>query len=144
MNIGSYSYHEFVQLIKSFHGSIAPGMVIGEFIDRGADLLVTTAGLSVDPDDVTRQGLCDAGAMEMLYGMPVIPGAMTLLAKIGQAQVIGVPACALYFKTTGFDFLLPRLLADQFPTREDLAILGHGALCLECEECRFPRCTFGR
>jgi formylmethanofuran dehydrogenase subunit E len=80
----------------------------------------------------------------MLYGMSVIPGAMTLLARIGQVQVIGVPACALYFKTTGFDLLLPRLLADQVPAREDLAILGHGAFCLECDECRFPRCTFGR
>jgi formylmethanofuran dehydrogenase subunit E len=117
---------------------------IGEFITAGIDLLITTAGLSVDPDDVTRQGLLDAGAADMLYGMSVIPGAMTLLAHIGQVQVIGVPACALYFKTTGFDLLLPRLLAGEFPTREDLARLGHGALCLECKNCRFPRCTFGR
>jgi formylmethanofuran dehydrogenase subunit E len=117
---------------------------IGEFLAGGIDLLITTAGLSVDPDDVTKQGLLDAGVVDMLHGMSVIPGAVTLLAHIGQVQVIGVPACALYFKTTGFDLLLPRLLADQFPTREDLAILGHGALCLECKVCRFPRCTFGR
>ncbi len=117
---------------------------ISEFLAAGIDLLVTTAGLSVDPDDVTRQGLQDAGATDMLYGMSVIPGAMTLLARIDKVQVIGVPACALYFKTTGFDLLLPRLLADQVPTREDLAGLGHGAFCLECDECRFPRCTFGR
>jgi len=117
---------------------------VGELIDTGMDILVTTAGLSVAPDDVTRQGLADAGATDMLYGMPVIPGAMTLLARIGHVQVIGVPACALYFKTTSFDLLLPRLLADQFPTREDLARLGHGALCLECENCHYPRCTFGR
>ena len=69
---------------------------------------------------------------------------MILLRRIGDVQVRGIPKCALYFKTTGFDLLLPRLLADQSPTREDLARLGHGALCLECEECRFPRCTFGR
>lgn len=117
---------------------------IGEFLAAGIDLLVTTAGLSVDPDDVTRQGLLDAGAADMIYGMSVIPGAMTLLAHIGQVQVIGVPACALYFKTTGFDLLLPRLLANVVPTREELALLGHGAFCLECDECRFPRCTFGR
>ncbi|HTY23562.1 MAG TPA: FmdE family protein [Desulfomonilaceae bacterium] len=122
----------------------AISQAISEFISAGIDLLVTTAGLSVDPDDVTKQGLLDAGASDMLYGMPVIPGAVTLLARIGHVQVIGVPACALYFKTTGFDLLLPRLLADQFPSRQDLAILGHGALCLECEECRFPQCPFGR
>jgi formylmethanofuran dehydrogenase subunit E len=117
---------------------------IAEFISAGIDLLITTAGLSVDPDDVTRQGLLDAGAIDMIYGMSVIPGAMTLIARIGQVQVIGVPACALYFKTTGFDLLLPRMLANEVPTRENLASLGHGALCLECKECRFPRCAFGR
>lgn len=117
---------------------------VQEFVASSIDLLVTTSGLSVDPDDMTRQGLLDAGVTDVLYGMPVAPGAMTLVARIGQVQVIGVPAGALYFKTTVFDLLLPRLLADQFPTREALAQLGHGAFCLECEECRFPRCTFSR
>ena len=92
---------------------------VRELLDCGIDLLVTTAGLSVDPDDVTRQGLVDAGATEMLYGAPILPGAMTLLAQIGPVQVMGVPACALYFKTTSFDLLLPRLLAglDHHPAR---------------------------
>ena len=73
---------------------------IRELLGCGTDLLVTTAGLSVDPDDVTRQGLLDAGATDLLYGAPVLPGAMTLLARIGSVQVMGVPACSLYFKIT--------------------------------------------
>jgi formylmethanofuran dehydrogenase subunit E len=117
---------------------------IRELLDAGADLLVTTAGLSVDPDDVTRQGLIDAGTTDMLYGAPVLPGAMTLLARIGQAQVIGVPACALYFKTTSLDLFLPRLLAGIEITRHDLARLGSGAFCLDCKTCTFPKCPFGR
>ncbi|MCX5855528.1 MAG: FmdE family protein, partial [Deltaproteobacteria bacterium] len=117
---------------------------IGKLLHSGIDLLVTTAGLSVDPDDVMRQGLLDSGATDMLCGMPVIPGAMTLLAHIGHVQVIGVPDCALYSKTTSFDLLLPRLLADRFPVREDLVRLCHGALCLECDDCRFPCCAFGK
>ena len=112
-------------------------------MESGADLLVTTAGLSVDPDDVTRQGLIDAGAKDILYGAPIIPGAMILLARIGSVQVMGVPACALYFKTTGFDLLLPRMLADLDTTRRDLARLGHGAFCLGCKTCTFPKCPFG-
>jgi len=84
---------------------------VKELLDAGADLVVTTAGLSVDPDDVTRQALIDAGTENMLYGAPILPGAMTLLARIGDAQVIGVPACALYFKTTSLDLFLPRMLA---------------------------------
>ncbi|MFZ3046242.1 MAG: FmdE family protein [Desulfatirhabdiaceae bacterium] len=117
---------------------------VREILDAGADLLVTTAGLSVDPDDVTRQGLIAAGAEDMLYGAPILPGAMTLLARIGTVQVIGVPACALYFKTTSFDLLLPRLLAGIPITRSDLSRMGHGAFCLECKSCSYPKCPFGK
>jgi formylmethanofuran dehydrogenase subunit E len=116
---------------------------VGELLDAGADLLVTTAGLSVDPDDVTRQGLLDAGATDLLYGAPILPGAMTLLARIGAVRVMGVPACALYFKATSFDLLLPRVLAGLEITRRDLARLGHGAFCLDCKRCTFPKCPFG-
>jgi formylmethanofuran dehydrogenase subunit E len=116
---------------------------VTDLLAKGIDLLVTTAGLSVDPDDVTRQGLIDAGAENLLYGVPVTPGAMTLLARIGKVQVIGVPACALHFKQTSFDLLLPRLLAGLAITREDLAAMGDGGICLECPTCTFPKCTFG-
>jgi formylmethanofuran dehydrogenase subunit E len=116
---------------------------VGELLGAGVDLLVTTAGLSVDPDDVTRQGLMDAGATEVLYGTPIIPGAMILLARIGTARVMGVPACALYFKITGFDLLLPRVLAGTRISRRDLAQMGHGAFCLRCKTCTFPKCPFG-
>jgi formylmethanofuran dehydrogenase subunit E len=117
---------------------------IKRLIDDGADLLVTTAGLSVDPDDITRQALVEAGATDMLYGAPILPGAMTLLARIGAVQVIGVPACALYYKITSLDLLLPRILAGVDITRPDLAKMGNGAFCLECKTCTFPKCPFGK
>ena len=117
---------------------------VKRLVECGADVLVTTAGLSVDPDDVTRQGLIDAGATDVIYGAPILPGAMTLVARIGKVRILGVPACALYFKTTAFDLLLPRVLAELDITRSDLAKLGHGAFCLGCEECAFPACPFGR
>jgi formylmethanofuran dehydrogenase subunit E len=112
-------------------------------LEKGIDLLITTAGLSVDPDDVTRQGLLDAGATDLLYGAPVLPGAMTLLSRLGEVQVMGVPACALHFNYTSFDLLLPRLLANITISRQDLAAMGHGAICLECPTCTFPKCNFG-
>lgn len=111
---------------------------------KGCDLIVTTAGLSVDPDDVTRQGLMDAGVTDMLYGMPVLPGAMTLIARKGNIQILGVPACALFHKTTALDLVLPRLLADVPITRRDLSKLAPGGLCRECSVCSFPKCDFGR
>jgi formylmethanofuran dehydrogenase subunit E len=129
-------------IVPDDRGAIRRG--VQELLDAGIDLLVTTAGLSVDPDDVTRQGLLEAGATDLSYGSPILPGAMTLLARLGPVQVMGVPACALYFKTTSLDLLLPRLLAGLFPSRRDLARLGHGAFCLECKTCTFPKCPFGK
>ncbi|MDO9263984.1 MAG: FmdE family protein [Desulfosalsimonadaceae bacterium] len=117
---------------------------ITRLIKAGADLIITTAGLSVDPDDVTRLGLMDAGCTDMLYGAPILPGAMTLLGRIGDVQVMGVPACGLYHQITSFDLLLPRLLAGQTLTRSDLAAYGHGGFCQDCKACTFPKCAFGK
>lgn len=110
----------------------------------GADLIVTTAGLSVDPDDVTRLGLDDAGLTDAVHGMPVLPGAMALVGRIGGADVIGVPACALFHRTTSFDLLLPRVLAGLRLTRRDLAELAEGSMCLSCRACTYPKCPFGK
>ena len=117
---------------------------VAKLLAAGADLIVTTAGLSVDPDDVTRLGLEDAGLTEAVHGMPVLPGAMALVGKVGPADVIGVPACALFHRTTSFDLLLPRVLAGLRPTRRDLAILAEGAMCLSCRSCTYPKCPFGK
>jgi formylmethanofuran dehydrogenase subunit E len=119
-------------------------LAVRELLASGADLIVTTAGLSVDPDDVTRQGLLDAGATDLRYGAPILPGAMTLLADIGKVPVIGVPACALFHKTTSFELLFPRLLAGLPVTRADLAKMAHGAFCMNCKACTWPKCPFGK
>lgn len=97
-----------------------------DLIGAGADVLVVTGGLSVDPDDVTREALLDAGLVDAVYGAPVLPGAMTLVGRINNTRVIGVPAGALYFERTAFDLLFPLLLADLPITRADLADLGAG------------------
>lgn len=133
--------------------------------EAGADLLVTTGGLSVDPDDVTRAALLEAGLTDALYGAPVLPGAMSLVGRMpgsaalpaapdnggicavrqpekGEMQVIGVPACALYFKVTLFDVLLPRLLAGRTLRRPELAALGEGGFCAGCKRCTWPKCFF--
>lgn len=115
-----------------------------EFVQAGCNIIITTAGLSVDPDDVTRQGLIDAGAHNLLYGAPILPGAMTLVGKIGSIPLLGVPACALFFTHTSLDLLLPRLLAGIEITREELAAMGEGSMCMNCANCSFPKCPFGK
>lgn len=113
-------------------------------LSAGAGLIVTTAGLSVDPDDVTLQGLREAGLDNALRGMPVLPGATALLGDVNGVPVMGVPACALFHKTTVFDLLLPRVLAGQQLTRADLAAYAEGGLCWNCNVCTFPKCPFGK
>ncbi len=113
-------------------------------VEMGIDLIITTAGLSVDPDDQTRVGLIRAGMHHAVYGAPILPGAMTLVGKIGAADIIGVPACALFHQTTSLDLLLPRILAGQEITRTDLANMAVGGFCLNCNTCTFPKCPFGK
>jgi hypothetical protein len=117
---------------------------IRSLISDGADLIVATGGLSVDPDDVTRTGVMKAGAKEIVYGSAVLPGAMVLISNVDSVPVIGVPACGMYHKNTVFDLILPRVLAGEKLTRKDLALLGHGGLCLNCQVCSFPVCPFGK
>ena len=112
--------------------------------DAGAEVLITTGGLSIDPGDVTRMGITKAGAEIISYGSPVLPGAMFLYALLDGVPLLGLPACVFYSKTTIFDLIFPRVLAGEIITREEIIRMGHGGLCLDCEVCRFPICPFGK
>lgn len=122
----------------------AISMQIRHWLSAGADLILTTGGMSVDPDDVTREGIRLAGGRAEFYGAPVLPGAMLMIADIGGTPVVGVPACGLYHKTTILDLVLPRILAGEKLSRKHLARMGHGGLCLNCPKCLFPKCPFGK
>ncbi len=115
-----------------------------ELLNAGADLLITTGGMSVDPDDVTRFAIRDLGAHDISYGSAVLPGAMFLVAYLGETPILGIPACGMYAKTTVFDLVLPRVLAGEKIGRRELAALGHGGLCMKCDACRYPVCPFGK
>lgn len=114
----------------------------------GADLLLTTGGMSVDPDDVTRHAVRGLGATDMAYGSAVLPGSMFLVAYIqhngASVPIMGIPACGMYHRTTVFDLILPRVLAGERIGRRELAALGHGGLCKRCDICRHPVCPFGK
>lgn len=121
---------------------------IRKMLDEGIDLLMTTGGLSVDPDDVTRQSLLDFGLQKAVHGVPVLPGTMSLVGKLfhddREVRVIGVPACALYYKTTFLDLVLPRLLAGRDFDRKEAASMADGGYCLNCKVCAWPKCSFGK
>ena len=114
-------------------------------IENGADLVICTGGMSVDPDDKTPLAIKNTGARMVSYGAPVLPGAMFLLSYYREEiPIVGLPGCVMYAKRTIFDLALPRLLADDEITAEELAALGEGGLCLNCSVCTYPNCGFGK
>ena len=118
---------------------------IQAFLDQGADLVVCSGGMSVDPDDVTPTAIQSTGARIVSYGAPVLPGAMFLLAYTpAGVPVLGLPGCVMYHDATVFDLVLPRIMAGEVIEKRDLAALGHGGLCLQCPTCHYPACGFGK
>lgn len=119
-----------------------------DFIDQGADMVICSGGMSVDPDDRTPGAIKDTGAEIITYGAPVLPGAMLLLAYFRRGQktipVLGLPGCVMYAKRTVFDLILPRIMADDPIQAAEIASLGEGGLCLNCSVCTFPNCGFGK
>ncbi len=117
---------------------------IRQLIDEGMDIVGITGGMSVDPDDRTPSGIRKAGGEVISYGAPVLPGAMFMLSYIGDVPVVGLPGCVMYSRTSIFDLIVPRLLAGERITKQDINGLAHGGLCLNCKTCTFPVCGFGK
>lgn len=117
---------------------------IKSFINKNVDAVLVTGGMSVDPDDVTPEGIRKAGTEIISYGAPVLPGAMFLMGYIGKIPVMGLPGCVMYHKITIFDLIFPRVQAGERISRNDIIELAHGGLCMNCDECRFPDCAFGK
>jgi hypothetical protein len=113
-------------------------------LKNGCDLILLSGGMSVDPDDVTRTGIQMAGATEVHYGASALPGAMFLVAYIHDIPLLGIPACGLHHRATVLDLVLPRILAGERIGKAELAFLGHGGLCRDCPECRYPICPYGK
>lgn len=119
-----------------------------KFIENGADMVICSGGMSVDPDDRTPGAIRATGAEVVTYGAPVLPGAMLLLAYYRKGEktipILGLPGCVMYAKRTVFDLVLPRIVADDPVRREEIAAYGEGGLCLNCRVCTFPNCGFGK
>ena len=113
-------------------------------LENGADFLIFTGGMSVDPDDLTPTAIRQLGADIVTHGVPSQPGNMTLVAYLGDVPVLGVPGAAIKLPTTIFDVLLPQIFTGEKITRDELINLADGGLCQMCKVCRWPNCTFGR
>ena len=161
---GSEIYHGRIQdkfeAVARKKLSAYPGEVIGaaicdddldmlvntakDFLEKGADFLIFSGGMSVDPDDLTPTAIRQLGCDVISHGVPSQPGNMTLMAYLGDIPVMGVPGAAISLPTTIFDVMLPQVFAGVKFTKSDLVNLGDGGLCQLCAACHFPNCTFGR
>ncbi|WP_322155292.1 molybdopterin-binding protein [Paratractidigestivibacter sp.] len=127
---------------------------INEAHEAGAELVLCTGGMSVDPDDNTPGAIKRAGARIVTYGSPVLPGAMLLVGYFDEnvageklerpVPVLGVPGCAMYNKATVLDLVLPRVAAGVPMSKQDFVVMGEGGFCLGCKPCTFPICPFGK
>ena len=116
-----------------------------ELKEKGCEIIITTGGMSVDPDDKTPGAIKQIGANVISYGAPVLPGAMFCLAYFEDGTpVLGLPGCVMYAKSTIFDLMLPRVAAKVPVTKKDITVLGHGGLCLGCAQCHYQACSFGK
>lgn len=117
---------------------------IFHYKEKGADLIILTGGMSVDPDDLTPAAIKESGAKVVTYGTPVQPGNMFMMAYLDNTVLLGVPGCVMYYKTTILDVVLPRIFTGEILTKQDFVKMGEGGFCLNCEVCRYPNCFFCR
>lgn len=136
---------ETISITYSGDGVENVANAVAEARKTGADLILCTGGMSVDPDDNTPGGIKASGARIVAYGAPVLPGAMFLLGYYEDGTVVmGLPGCVMYAGATIFDLVLPRVAAGVEVRKEDIVILGEGGLCLGCKPCHWPNCPFGK
>ena len=116
---------------------------VNGYVERGAELILMTGGMSVDPDDLTPTAIRTTGARLVTQGVPMQPGNMLTMAYLGKTMLIGVPGASMHSPVTSLDVFLPRIFAGLEIKTEDIAGFGEGGFCMGCKECRYPICHFG-
>jgi molybdenum cofactor synthesis domain-containing protein len=101
---------------------------IRHFLDAGADLILVTGGMSVDPDDRTPGAIKTVATDVISYGTPMLPGSMLMIAYHHEIPIMGLPGCVMHDPYTSFDVFLPRVCAGERIERQDVVALGYGGL----------------
>lgn len=99
-----------------------------EMLEMDLDLILCTSGMSVDPDDNTPGAISKASTEVILYGTPVLPGSMFMVAYNNDTAILGLPGAVIYCEKTIFDLILPKVAVKEKITKNDIKILGHGGL----------------
>ena len=125
---------------RSAHEEAALSEAIDESLQQAPDvLLIAGASAIVDRRDVLPAAIEAAGGEIEHFGMPVDPGNLLLIARIGEVPVIGLPGCARSPKPNGFDWVLQRFTAGLEVGRREIMSMGVGGLLVDIPTRPQPR-----
>lgn len=113
------------------HDALAISGAIGRAQNANVDCIIIAGETSImHASDVTPSGIVAAGGAVELYGAPVEPGNLLLLAYAGTLPIIGAPGCVKSRDTNVVDLILPRLLAGERVGKQDVIALANGGLLI--------------
>jgi molybdenum cofactor cytidylyltransferase len=122
------------------HSQASVAASIAAAAKQGVDVvLVLGASAIVDRRDVIPAAIESLGGTLVHFGMPVDPGNLTLLARLGATHVIGLPGSARSPRLHGSDYVLQRLAAGIDVSASDIARMGVGGLLKEIPSRPMPR-----
>lgn len=99
-----------------------------QLIQEGAEVILLTGGMSVDPDDLTPTVIRKLSSRFLFQGVPMQPGNMLTLGYRDQVALIGVPGASLHAEETAFDHIVPWVYAEIDIQEEDVLNLAEGGL----------------
>jgi molybdenum cofactor cytidylyltransferase len=122
------------------HETTAISDALSRLRKAGAEmLLVMGASAVVDRRDVAPAAIIRAGGVIEHFGMPVDPGNLLCLGRIGEIPAMVLPGCARSPKVNGFDWVLERAFAGVPVTPKSVMRMGVGGLLKEIETRPLPR-----
>ena len=126
------------------HDAAALAPMVDEMVKAGAGLvLVAGASAILDRRDVIPAAVTALGGTIEQFGMPVDPGNLLLMARLGTVPVLGLPGCARSPKVNGFDWVLRRVLAGLPVGPDAIRRMGVGGLLSEIPSRPSPRAAAG-
>lgn len=129
--------------IALVHDAVVPHEVaaLAEALAARAEplILVLTGSATSDLADVAPRALVRAGGTVTRFGIPVDPGNLVFLGRLGRSAVIGLPGSIRSPVPSGADWVLERVVCDMTPGAEEIAALGVGGLLKEGPERPHPR-----
>lgn len=122
-------------VLRGRHERGAIESMLRQALAAGCDLvLVCGATVAKDRNDIAPSAVSALGGEITHFGMPVEPGNMLVLARVGAVPVVIMPGCGRSARSNGLDHVLRRLLAGLPPSREDIMRMGVGGLIRHAAE----------